>query len=501
MKKYILKLTCFTLLAGSLIYSGCDKSKLNLLPHGPTEASYFLTETDFSKAVYGVYAKMSDFYWFNGNNSHIGMFLLPGDDITSNSSNDESEIFGSLQPSSGRVSYMYQKIYQMIGRANVIIEKTDGVANGIYTTPNLKNYHKGEALFLRAFGFYYLWNYYGTAPIRLKRPLVSSDFTPPGTTGTQLLDQAIKDLTEAAALLPASWPSSERGRITANAANGLLGKALVFRASATKTPADYTAAITAFNKITGLSLVANFADNFSDVTENNNESLFEFQAAKPFGSDNVWLDNDFDNAIGSMSIYWGHYSNHWSLFGASRYFATTKLLAAFDAADPRLAITLNATNRNINKYNKTDNSTGGNPGSKDNYRILRLADVKLLKAEAILQSGGSTSEAIGLINEVRMRARNMVPAGTFPADRSLTETNKTTIMNWIMDERFVELAGEGQRWLDLRRWHLQGIITLNNNFFSSNVPMQFLAPRHLLLPIPNSERDVNPNVSQNVGYD
>ena len=74
-------------------------------------------------------------------------------------------------------------------------------------------------------------------------------------------------------------------------------------------------------------------------------------------------------------------------------------------------------------------------------------------------------------------------------------------MNWIINERFTELAGEGQRWLDLRRWHLQGIITLDNNFFSSNVPMQFVAPRHLLLPIPNSERDVNPNVGQNIGYE
>ena len=501
MKKNRFKISFFTLLASTVIYSGCDKSKLDLMPHGPTEASYFLTEADFTKAVYGTYAKMSDFYWFNGNNPNIGLFTLPGDDITTNSSNDESEIFGSLQPSSGRVSYMFQKFYQMIGRANVVIEKTDGVANGIYTTPNLKNHHKGEALFLRGFGYYYLWNYYGTAPLRLKRPVTSSEFTPPSTTGTQLLDQAIKDLTEAAALLPTSWPTPERGRATANAANGLLGKALVFRASATKTTTDYPLAIAAFNKITGLSLVPNFTDNFSDATENNNESLFEYQAAKPFAFDNVWLDNDFDNAIGSMSIYWGHYSNHWSLGGASRYFATTKLVAAFDAADPRRAVTLDAGNRNVNKYNTTDNSTGGDPGSRDNYRILRLADVKLLKAEALIQSGGSTSEAIGLINEVRTRARNMVPAGTFPADRSLAETSRPTIMNWIMNERFIELAGEGQRWLDLRRWHLQGIITLDNTYFSSNVPMQFIAPRHLLLPIPNSERDVNPNVGQNVGYE
>ncbi len=500
MKKNILKLTVLTFFACTIFYTSCDKKKLDLLPHGPTEASYFATEADFNKAILGVYAKMSDFYWFNGNNPQVGLFFLPGDDITTNASNEESEIFGSLQPSSGRVSYMYGKFYQLINRANVFIEKIDAAEDAIFTTANLKNYEKGEALFLRGFANYYLWNYYGTAPLVTKRAVTTDDFKPGNSKGTELLDQAIKDFTDAAALLPASWDAPNRGRVTANAANGFLGKSLVFRASATKTVADYTAAIAAFDKITGLMLTNNFEDNFSDATENNSESLFEFQAAKSFGSDNVWLNNDFDNAIGSISIYWGYYSNHWSLFGKSRYFGTTKLLSAFDAGDPRLVVTLDAADRTINKYVKQDNSTDGAPGSRDNYRILRLADVKLLKAEAVLQSGGSTTQAIGLINEIRTRARNMVTGGTMPADHSLTETDKNTIMNWIMKERFIELAGEGQRWLDLRRWHMQGIITLNSDFFSSNVTVAFDASKHLLLPIPNSELDVNPNVTQNTGY-
>lgn len=500
MKKNILKFSILIILAGSVINFGCNKNKLNLLPHGPTEASYFASESDFNKAVLGVYAKMSDFYWFNNNDPKVGLFFLPGDDITTNASNEESEVFASLQPSSGRVSYMYAAFYQMIGRANVVLDKIATVADGIYVTPNLKNYHKGEALFLRAFGNYYLWNYFGTSPLVTKRPLTTADFTPSNSTGTELLDQAIKDLTDAATLLPATWDAADRGRVTANAANGLLGKALVFRASATKNAADYTAAITAFNKITGLSLVPDFTDNFSDATENNNESLFEYQAAKAFGGDNYWLDNDFDNPIGDLSIYWGYYSNHWSLFGQSQFFATTKLLNAFDAADPRREITLNPDDRSINKYVTMDNSTDGEPGSRDNYRILRLADVKLLQAEAILQSGGATTAAIGLINEVRTRARNIVAGGTVPANYSTSQTDKTTIMNWIMNERLIELAGEGQRWLDIRRWHMQGIITLGNNFFSSNVSVAFQAPKHLLLPIPNSELDVNPNVKQNVGY-
>ena len=136
----------------------------------------------------------------------------------------------------------------------------------------------------------------------------TDQFTPPGTTGTQLLDQAITDFADAAALLPTSWDDANRGRVTKNGAYGMLGKSLVFRASFTNAAADYTAAISAFNNISGVDLVAKFDDNFAFDTENNDESLFEFQATQAFALDNVWLPNDFDNAVGNLSVYWGFYN-------------------------------------------------------------------------------------------------------------------------------------------------------------------------------------------------
>lgn len=500
MKRYFLKTVVFSLVATTVFYLSCNKKQLDLLPHGPTEANYFAQESDFAKAVFGVYAKMSDLFWFNTNNPHSPMLYLSGDDITTNDPAQPFEVFGPLQPSNGTISSIYGTFYQMIARANVVLEKIEKVANGVYTTPNLKNYNTGEALFLRGWAYYNLWNYFGTAPLRNERVTSESQFTPPNTTGTQLLEQAIKDFTDAAGLLPQNWGTADRGRVTANAANGMLGKSLVFKASATKNNADYGSALTAFNKITGLSLVANFEDNFAFDTENNAESLFEFQASQPFAFDNVWLPNDFDNAVGSMSAYWGYYSNHWSLFGKSQFFATPKLVSAFDAADPRRDITLSTSDRSIKKYVTRDKLTQSGVGSANNPRLLRYADVLLLKAETILQSGGATSEAIALINQVRARARNIVPGGTIPADYSTAETDKIKIMNWVINERLIELAGEGQGWFDLRRWQMQGIITLNNSFFSSNVLMVFDVNKHLYMPIPNSELDVNPNMKQNTGY-
>jgi hypothetical protein len=127
--------------------------------------------------------------------------------------------------------------------------------------------------------------------------------------------------------------------------------------------------------------------------------------------------------------------------------------------------------------------------------------VLLLEAEATIQSGGSASAAIGFINQVRARARNMVGAGTVPADLDVTETDPGTIMQWIMDERLRELACEGARWFDLRRWAIGGTLSLNNGFFSSQEPQRMGFDTHFLyFPIPNSEAFKNPNIKQNPGY-
>lgn len=189
-----------------ILIDACKESKLDLLPHGPTEQSYFLSEDDFNRATLGIYSKLSDFFWYNGGaaNSPITVFILPGDDITTNQSNEEFEEFGALQPSSGRLSYLYSRHYQLINRSILVLQKIAAEKGDVYKTPNLKNYHKGEALFLRGYAYYNLWNLFGNSPLVSERVSSQEQFTPPGSTGNQLLDQAIKDFTEAATLLPAN---------------------------------------------------------------------------------------------------------------------------------------------------------------------------------------------------------------------------------------------------------------------------------------------------------
>jgi hypothetical protein len=96
----------------------------------------------------------------------------------------------------------------------------------------------------------------------------------------------------------------------------------------------------------------------------------------------------------------------------------------------------------------------------------------------------------------------MVAGGTYPENLNAAQTDKGIIMQWIMDERLRELGAEGQRWYDLRRWALGGVIQLDASDFSSATPalVKFEANKHLNFPIPTSETEKNPNITQNPGY-
>jgi starch-binding outer membrane protein, SusD/RagB family len=429
--------------------------------------------------------------------------------------------------------------YQLIARANVVLQKIEEADETVYSkTPALKDYHKGEALFLRGYNNFLLWNIFGTAPIVNERILDINNSYPPNSNGTELLDQAITDLETAAALLPDSWDANNKGRVTKNSAFGLKAKCLVFRGTVTKSNADFNAAIADINKIAGVSLTQNYGQNFDVAFENNAESLFEYQASDPTGVVNPFLNghtrdlagNDGFSVKGDITAWWGPFANKWNWIGNANVYATASLQGIYEKdgniSDPRKQFTVNNTvnNNNILKYVQstktyninpwaTGNANGLNGGcSLNNPRILRYADVLLLRAEAIVRSGGSLSEAIGIINQIRDRARKSTYASTVPpsplpapatvpADRPTTETNAATVLSWIFDERRMELAcEEGHRWFDLRRRHMAGEIDLKSLDFGHVKVGNGFQDKHIYFPYPTSEVTANPNMKQNDGY-
>ena len=502
-----------------LIFNSCEKN-LNVRPSLELEGAFFESENKVQMAVGAIYAKMADIYGPQANQGGCPMSIpyLMGDDITFENDQNTYETFDGLNASDYLNFRIWQRFYQMAARCNFvldILEKPE--IAGLVTTEGLLDANKGEALFLRSWVFYRLWDWYRKAPMLEARVEFSDNTTLPPTEGFQMLDKAIADLEQAATLLPDFWDTKNLGRVTKNSAYGLLVKCYVLRACYdNKNAADYQNAITAYGKISGTSLVSNFGDNFDYRTENNSESLFEYQAScQASGQDNAWLDNDFAN-VGQMGAMWVMYNYHWGSYTTGGKFGpSAKLLNAFEAGDPRLAETSLYEDdcwwSNHMRFVKYTNGAKGDKfdpiwgfSSSNNPRILRFADVKLCVAEAYLQTGNS-AKALQEVNDIRTRARNSVtPASLVPAD-----LGSITMQN-IMDERFRELAGEdGHRWTDLRRWHAAGFINLTTwtaadfGYAYDQAKFKFTAPKNLLLPIPKAELDANPNmaaIGNNPGY-
>ena len=496
--------TILSMLFLSFIFTRCEE-RLELDPLFETEAEYFDEVIDFERAGMGIYAKMSDFYWYRAGYVLHQIWLLPGDDLTTLGPH-EFEVFSTLQPGIEVLNFRpggyYSSSYVLINRANTLLEKIREDENSeipVFSDPKRRDILKGEAHFLRGWMYFQLWNYFGTSPLITERISRGEEIYLPSSAGTDLLDQAIWDFTEAIKLLPGSWDEANRGRATRNSAYGYLGKALVFKACAIGETNYYNEALTAFNSITDKILVENYGDNFSIFDENNGESLFEYQAAQ-YQGDNVWLYNDQSQTGGSYSAYYGYFNDYGSF---PRYWgtfvATQKLLDSLNPLDPRVPYIVDTATGRIQKYMLETARTSSGVSTYNNPRLLRYADVLLLEAEALNETGDQNG-AIELINQVRTRARNMGSTGV-PSDHP-TGADQATVRQWIMNERFIELAAEeGHRWLDLRRWHMAEWIDLQNWDFSSlKENFKIELPKNLLMPIPLIEIDLNPNVQQNEGY-
>ncbi len=512
MKKYLkyLKYILAASLVAFIVVVSCDESNLDLRPLTPTEADYFNNQAEMERLVYGIYAKQTDLYYFNANQPIYGVWLLPGDDLTSNGTY-AYETFNGLTPSDFLLNEYINGSYGVISRCNIVLEKVPEKRD-LYDDASLADTHKGEALFLRALWHFRVGNMFGNVPLALDRPYTIEEAKPPASTLTEILDQCITDLKEAVTLLPDSWEEKFKGRVTKDAAYGLLGKLYCFRACyGSSASSDYAKAISAFDNISNaVDLTDHYGENFDALIENNEESLYEFQASNRSGFENIWLWNDFQN-IGPLSSYWGFFSNVWSFWDHTPFMPTSKLINAFEAGDPRIDEIYSPNSGSawaphgyqFIKYVKRE-VQGDVTSSLNNPRILRYADVLLLKAEARLQTGDAAT-ATSLVNDIRERARQSVPEtdpeSTVPADLA------TVDMQDIMDERLRELCGEeSHRWFDLKRWDAAGYIDLsgwgagNNHFSSLRTDFSFDYPTNLVYPIPLDELDYNENVKQNPGY-
>lgn len=403
--------------------------------------------------------------------------------------------------------------YRGIFRANQVITYVPDIE----MDETLKKQYLGEAHFLRALYYFNLASLWGNVPMQLT-PSEPTDL-PPYSTQAEVWAQIEKDLNEAIAGLPAQYAGTDIGRVTKGAAYALLGKLYMQQRKFDKAKTAFDWLVTGDGK-SYYGLMENYQDNFTDLHENNKESVFEVQ----FSSENQGgPDQDASNSGSGnqRSQFFGPRGVGWS-DGQCRRWVVYELLKEKTTGgerDPRAAIScmwdsLDERGPAFTKvYGKTFKERFQDSKevwfhkylddywrdfsdyySPINFRVIRFADVMLMYAEC-LNELGQTGAAYEYVDRVRERAHLARLSVIKPG------LTKDQFLLQLKHERICELSGEGTRWNDLVRWgdldddaKVRAIAERDSDFEN------FQVGKHKLLPIPQSEMDINPNLKQNTNW-
>lgn len=516
MKK--ISLFAFLILSVIIFITGCEKKLQLLNPNNPTTTGYWTTESQALNGSTAIYSALTvDGTYMR---SFPGLSDSRGDDFYGDSPWADLVLTGQfiIPSTSGPVQWIWRDFYQVINRANQVLEGVGGMDAASINT-DLKNRILGQAYFLRALAYYNLATTYKIVPV-----LTSSKFTPnelPGTATEEVLwNQIFSDLQDAETNLPISYNNvngpdkGQVGRATKGAAAGLLGKAYLYRK-------DYAKAATQFEKFfTGplkdvYSLMPNYRDNFRDVNENNAESLFEVQFKEEGGSVDNWCCEPSNawKQWTSVSITYGMDGKGFSDYLPTRWiYNEFKQEQTVDGKlDPRLLATIASyepsensitaygapwTNPQTNIYPRKYTNDGlGKPnetvgGSGINYRILRFADILLMYAE-VLNELNRTSDAYPYIQQVRSRAKLPNLATVKP---NMTQAQ---MRDQIAHERALEFSIEGQRINDIIRWGWLYNPAKLAELKAHDTDFNSWTPGNEYLPIPQTELDLNTNLLPN----
>jgi hypothetical protein len=364
---------------------------------------------------------------------------------------------------------------------------------------NLKNRCIGEAKFLRAHYYFILVRLFGDVPLTVE-PQDTDDNLKPFRAPRDSVYRLIKsDLEDAVRLLPpaSAYTASDLGRASRGAAMGMLAKVFLTLGE------NYERIVRLCDSIQALGYRLNddYSDNFDPNKKNGQESLFEVQYYGKTKYD-FWSN---ENQASWLSAFTGPRNAGFVAGGYGWNQPSAEFVRQYEAGDRRKEKTVlyagcptfdgkhyqssySSTGYNLRKFLVPKSLSIDYNTSPANFVVLRYADVLLMKAEA-LNELGRTPEAEAPLYEVRKRAGL--------TDRSAIEGKKQAEMReLILKERRIELAFEGDRWFDLVRID-GGRYALN---FLHSIGKINASEKHLLLPIPQKEREANENLTQNPGY-
>jgi hypothetical protein len=461
------------------IVTSCKKSFLERLPEDTiVDANFYQT----SEQVLAGTAPLYNLVWFayNDKASH-GIGDGRGGVLFSGSYQVENIEMRSTA-TTGEVASSWRSFYNIVGQSNLLIDNIEKYA-GAAVPENIKQYAIAEARFMRGLAYSYLVQNWGPIPIITNNNTLLQDTTLTRNTVESVWEFVLRDIRFAAETLPTA--AAQPGRLNKWAAEGMLSRMYLTRSGVgssggSRRQSDLDSAKYFAKRVidnSGRALMQNYEDLFMTKNNNNIETLFALQWKYdgPWGSQNsVQAFLAFGSSITGFSDGWG------GDIGASKY-----IMEKYDPKDKRRKATFmypadqyayvsqtvadpaNPGKQKVQALqvpvNSKDAATGvqynsrawvkkyvvGQPQDNEgkvqqqrteiNTYMLRLAEVYLIYAEAVLGNSANTSDALALqyFNAVRVRAG-------LPPKTSITYDD-------IYNERLLEFAMEGQAWYDLVR--------------------------------------------------
>lgn len=505
---------------------GCQKELLNTIPNDRiTSDIFWTTEKDAIIAANALYT------FLDGTEQlHRDVFTDIAHTNTQYGDYKAMEL-GSYNANSLVVEAEWTNDYKGIRGANYFLENVNKI---VTPDADLITHLTGEVRFLRAYFYMKLAFIYGEIPLITKSLTIEEGRNVTQTSTGEIWDYIYKELTDAANELP--LVASETGRITKGAALALNSRAMLYAKRYDKA-AELAKAVMDLNIY---SLYPSYQNLFSYAAENNSEVILNKEFIKDVYANNVLslfapfsiLSNGVTmvplkkivdsyemtngkniNELGSDFDSYNPYENRDPRLGYSVYvpgdvlpngitFDSRPNSGTADAVGSNYQVSV--TGYYVKKYiNKEDINDLSNCGI--NIILLRYAEVLLTYAEAKIELNQIDESVYDAIDQIRSRPDVNMPLINQPQTQDeLRET--------VRNERMVELAFEGQRFFDIRRWTIvsevfnmpiKGLTYINNGQLETvdqpGVVRNF-QQRDYLWPIPQKEMDLNKKLKQNPGW-
>ncbi|PYF74563.1 RagB/SusD family nutrient uptake outer membrane protein [Pedobacter nutrimenti] len=457
--KTIKLISLYIVLCATLLQSSCKKIlEIDPPSNSLVPATVFKSNEVATSAILGIYSVMALSGFASGDSGSISSLCgLTADEFIGYNPNLLPFYNNQIPADNSALTALWLSIYQRIYTANSILEGLKDADNISLAT---KNELQGEALFIRAFCYFYLVNLFGDVPLHLSTNLQINSQTS-RMQSAEVYKQIVADLKSAEDLLSENYITVERIRPNKATANALLARVYLYLQDWTNAEFYSTKVI---DRTSLYSLVA-----LNDIfLKNSSEAIWQLM---PTANSNT---NDGNLLILTTTP---------SLVSLNGNLATSVFEVSDKRKDSWIRSITNATGTFYYPYKYKVKSSAT---VTEYSMVIRLAELYLIRAEARANLN-KLAISIGDLDKIRSRAGLPLIADTDPT------INQTELLKAIVKERRIELFSEwGHRWLDLNRTRNADLILrpIKSNWQSTDT----------LFPISKDEITRNLNIIQNDGY-